>query len=288
MLLSLVPIKAANTLFIHNCDKNHSAVTRPTRPKILNVPLTFIVMYFPFNICHKKLSESDRTPCTQALALCKSSGDQNIPQPKPSANQNIPQHQEATFEVDKSFMEAIVFMKTMWPIVSHDKYLMVDEPSNRAIEAQNCWRVFAGAPVVGPSVCQLLGSWSFKIDPQTREAVSFGFCLMLLYHIWNIDYASKYTLSKLNISTIPERLPDGAHWTNVRTFTFGLYSETERWIQVGELLVNDVYLSTVVDDQNSRFIQMEVVGLIEIHIFFTANSSVCQPKTFLYFQSLTP
>ena len=44
-----------------------------------------------------KLSEADRAPSTQALPLCMSSGDQNVPQPKASANQNVPQHQNATF-----------------------------------------------------------------------------------------------------------------------------------------------------------------------------------------------
>jgi len=58
-----------------------------------------------------KSSESDRAPCTQVQLQPKSSGDQNAPQPKASADQNVPQHQNATFEVVKRFMEAILFTK---------------------------------------------------------------------------------------------------------------------------------------------------------------------------------
>jgi len=68
-----------------------------------------------------KLSKSDGAPSTQALPLRKSSGDQNVPQPKASADQNVPQHQKATFEVVKRILEAIVFTKTPWPILSNDK-----------------------------------------------------------------------------------------------------------------------------------------------------------------------
>jgi hypothetical protein len=69
-------------------------------------------------------------------------------------------------------MEAIVFTKTPWPIISDEKYSMVDEAWKLAIEAQDRQRALAGAPVGAPSVCQLPGGPSLKIDPQTREAVS--------------------------------------------------------------------------------------------------------------------
>jgi len=140
-----------------------------------------------------KLSESDRAPSTQALPLCMSSGDQNVPQPKASADQNVPQHQKATLEVAKKFMRAIVLMKTPWPMISDDKFSMVDEAWKLAIEAQDRQQALAGAPVGTPSVCHLPGGPSLKIDPQTREAVSLGFCLMLLYQISDIHYAPKYT-----------------------------------------------------------------------------------------------
>ena len=136
-----------------------------------------------------KSCESDRAPSTQALPLHKSGGDQDVPQPKSSADQNIPQHQKTTFEVAKRSMEAIVFTNTPWPISSDDKYSKVGEASKLAIEAQDGQWALAGAPVAMPSVCQLPSGPSLKIDPQTREAVSLKFCLMLLYHISDIDYA---------------------------------------------------------------------------------------------------
>jgi hypothetical protein len=140
-----------------------------------------------------KSSESDRATSAQALPQPKSSGDQNALQPKASADQNVPQHQKATFEVAKRFMEAIVFTKTPWPILSDDKYSMVEEAWKLAIEAQDRQRALAGAPPGTPSVCQLPSGPSLKIDPQTREAVSFGFCLMLFYQIYDIDYGPNYT-----------------------------------------------------------------------------------------------
>ena len=78
-------------------------------------------------------------------------------------------------------MEAIVFTKTPWPIVSDDKYSMVEEAWNLAIEAQDRQRALAGAPAGTPSVCQLPRGPSLKIDPQTQEAVCLELCLMLLY-----------------------------------------------------------------------------------------------------------
>jgi hypothetical protein len=69
-------------------------------------------------------------------------------------------------------MEAIVFTMTPWPNISGNKYSMVDNAWKLAIEAQDCQRASAGAPVGIPSVCQLPSGPSLKIDPQTREAVS--------------------------------------------------------------------------------------------------------------------
>jgi hypothetical protein len=98
---------------------------------------------------------------------------QALPLPKASGDDNIPQHQKATFEVAKRFMEAIVFTnRTPWPIISDEKYSMVDDAWKLATEAQDRQRALAGAPVGAPSVCQLPGGPSLKIDPQTREAVS--------------------------------------------------------------------------------------------------------------------
>jgi len=52
---------------------------------------------------------------------------------------------------------------------------MVDEAWKLAIEAQDHQRALASDPVGTPSVCQLPGVPSLKIDPQTREAVSVFF-----------------------------------------------------------------------------------------------------------------
>jgi hypothetical protein len=102
-----------------------------------------------------------------------------MPQQKPSGgDHNVPQHQKATFDVAKRFMEAIVFTKTPWPITSDEKYSMVDEAWQLAIEALHRRQALAGAPVGAPSVCQLPGGPSLKIDPQTQDAVSVNsvFC----------------------------------------------------------------------------------------------------------------
>ena len=128
-----------------------------------------------------KLSESDYAPSAQALVLSiKSSVDQNIPQPNASSDQNIPQHQKATFEVGKRFMEAIVFTKTPWSILSDAKYSVAEEAWKLAIEAQDHQRAFPGAPVGTPSVHQMRGGPYLNIDPQTREAVSLEFSSILL------------------------------------------------------------------------------------------------------------
>jgi len=96
-----------------------------------------------------------------------------MPQQKPGGgDHNVPPHQKATFEVAKWFMEAIVFTKTPWPILSDEKYSMVDEAWHLAIDTQDRQRALAGASVGTLSVCQLPGGPTLKIDPQTREAVS--------------------------------------------------------------------------------------------------------------------
>jgi len=116
---------------------------------------------------------SRESDIVQALPIPKGGGDHNMPQQKPGGgDHNVPQHQKATFEVAKLFMEAIVFTKTPWPIISDEKCSMVDEAWQLAIEAQDRQRALAGAPVGAPSVCRLPGGPSLKIDPQTREVVS--------------------------------------------------------------------------------------------------------------------
>ena len=120
---------------------------------------------------------SRESDVVQALLLHKAVGDQNVPQPKAGGDHNVPQHQKATFEVAKRFMEAIVFTKTPWQIISDEKYSIVDDAWKLAIEAHDRQRALAGAPVGTPSVCQLPSGPSLIIDPQTREAVSVYFVI---------------------------------------------------------------------------------------------------------------
>jgi len=164
-----------------------TVIARPPLPNSRNLPAAMAppLLKRQKSALLNKSSESDRAPSARALVLPnKSSGDQIIPQPKASSDQNIPQHQKATCQVANRFMEAIVFTKIPWPIISDDKYSMVEEAWKLTIEAQDRQRALAGAPVGTPSVCQLPGGPSLKIDPQTREAVSLEFCLMLLYQTY--------------------------------------------------------------------------------------------------------
>jgi len=82
-------------------------------------------------------------------------------------------------------MQAIVFTKTPSPILSNDKRSMVEKAWNPANTAHDCQQALAGAPAGTPSDCQLPSGPSLKI--------SFGFCLMLFYQIYDIDYAPNYT-----------------------------------------------------------------------------------------------
>jgi hypothetical protein len=68
-------------------------------------------------------------------------------------------------------MEAFVFSMTRCPTNPDEKYMMADDAWRVAIEAQDHQWALAVAPVGAPSVCQLPGGPSLKIDLQTREAV---------------------------------------------------------------------------------------------------------------------
>jgi len=117
------------------------------------------------------ICESD-VVSAQALPLPKTGGDQNGLQPKAGRDHNVPQHQEATLEVAKRFIEAIMFTNNPWPIICDEKYSLVAEDWKLAIDAQDCQRALAGALVGTPSVCQLPSGPSLEIDPQTWQAVS--------------------------------------------------------------------------------------------------------------------
>ena len=84
----------------------------------------------------------------------------------------------------KRFVEAIIFTKTPWQIISDEKYSMVDNTLKLAIVVQDGQRALAGAPVGTPSVCKLPGGPSHHIDLQTKKAESvwavFGFSIGLM------------------------------------------------------------------------------------------------------------
>ena len=76
--------------------------------------------------------------------------------------------------------------------------------------------------------------------------------------------------------------------TVVHSYLLELRSETEFRIPVKEILVDNSYLSTVVDDKKSLFTRMEVLDLIYHQFFFTTNTLGHQPPTSQNFQPLTP
>jgi len=163
---------------------------------------------------------------------------------------------------------------------------LVEEAWKLAINAQDHQQALAGAPPGTPSVCQLPSGPSLKIDPQTREVVSHGFCLMLFYQIYNIDYAPNYTYFKLKISTIRGWLADAACLTVLLSFHLDVLSEPELWIQDNKLRFDNAHLSKVVEGKQAWFTRMDVLDLIFHQFFFTANSLGCQPMTSQYCQPL--
>jgi hypothetical protein len=89
----------------------------------------------------------------------------------------------ATFEAVKRFMEANEFWMTSWPILSNDKYSMVEAAWKQAFDAADDQWVLEGAPLGTPSIYQVPSRPSLKIDPQTPEVESLEFCLILLFQI---------------------------------------------------------------------------------------------------------
>jgi len=85
-------------------------------------------------------------------------------------------------------MDAFILIQIPWPILSDGKYSMVEEAWKLAIEAQDCQWALSGASAGTPWVCEVPNGPFLKIDPQTREAVSSGFCVILVYQIYDIDY----------------------------------------------------------------------------------------------------
>ena len=127
----------------------------------------------PLLKCQKSaINISRESDIVQKLVIPKAGGDQNVPPPKAGGDRNIPQHQMDTFEIVNQFMEAVIFTNTPWPIISDEKYLMVDEAWQLAIEAQDPQQALAGAPVGAPLMSQLPSGPSLEIYPQARAAVS--------------------------------------------------------------------------------------------------------------------
>jgi len=72
-----------------------TVIARPPLPNSPNLPAAMAppLLKRQKSALLNKFSESDRAPSSRALVLpSKSSGDQNIPQPKASSDQNVPQH----------------------------------------------------------------------------------------------------------------------------------------------------------------------------------------------------
>jgi hypothetical protein len=71
---------------------------------------------------------SRKSDFVQALPLPKGGADQNVPQPKPGAgDHNVPERQKAALEVEKWLTEAILFTMPPGPIMSDEKFPMVEE-----------------------------------------------------------------------------------------------------------------------------------------------------------------
>jgi len=140
-------------------------------------------------------------------------------------------------------MEATIFSKTPWPRWYNEKYLVVNETQKQAVEAWDGQQTYAVSCVGAPSECWLPSSWLFKMDLQTWEAVSYEFCLILLYQTYDIDLAPINKHLKLMISTIGGWLPDWAVHSFVHSYQLDLDCEPELWIQIMELPFDDSYLS---------------------------------------------
>jgi len=79
-----------------------------------------------------KLCKSDHVP-TQALPLPQSSRNLDVPQCKAIGDLNVAQCQRATFDIAKWIMDATIFTKTPWPVLSNKKCSMVDQSWKLAI-----------------------------------------------------------------------------------------------------------------------------------------------------------
>jgi hypothetical protein len=91
-----------------------------------------------FNSQKATINISRESDIVQALPLPTAGAHQSVPQQKPGGgDHHVSQHQKATVEVANWFMQAIVFTMTPCPFISDEKYLMVVEAWQLAIEAQD-------------------------------------------------------------------------------------------------------------------------------------------------------
>lgn len=171
--------------------------------------------------------ESDHES-TQALLLSMSSADQNFQQPNACGDDNDSKPQEALFEVTMRFIQAIVLMKTPWPLISDEKIWIGGTSWILAIEAQNLQYTFAGTPVGTLSLFQFPGGIFLNIGLETWESVSVEFCGIRLCQTYVIHCTPTFTKLKLRIGIIQGWFGDGACWTGVLGYKFNLLSETEK------------------------------------------------------------
>jgi len=167
----------------------------PCRSKSQNPPgaMAPAPLTFQKSTLLNKLFKSDHAPSTHVLPLPNSGGDQHVPQPKSSGDQQVPQNHMPTAEVVIWFTEAFIIMRTFLPMLSNGKYSMVDEVWKLAIEVEDQKQALADAPEGTPSVYQLPGGPSRKIDLQTWEAVCLRVCFIFLYKTYDINYVPTYT-----------------------------------------------------------------------------------------------
>jgi len=180
-----------------------AVITSTSHPNLRNP----VVAFPPALLKHRKsaINISHESDIVQALALAKAGGVQNVPQTKAGGDQNVPQHHNPTFELAERFMEATIFIKTPSPIISDEKYSMVQQTWKLAIGAQDCQLALASAPAGAPSVCRLPSGSSLEIDLQTPEAV----CVYSVFCSWI------GLMMILNLETYIVKTADGFHWSAV-------------------------------------------------------------------------
>jgi len=230
-------LRNTRVLLLRKQSRTETVIACPLLPNSRN-PL--VAMAPPRPNCQKSalliiVLQSDCAPSNRALVIpYKSSTDQNTPKHKASSDLNVPQHHNATFEGVKRFMETSVCTKKPWPILSNDKYFTVEEPWKLAIEAQGCQWALSGAPIGRSLVCQLLGGPSLIIDLQTRDTVSFQFCIIPLsalqilstpdnIHSWNwrlVPFEDGWQIAHIKLLSIVT----GFIWASILIFRSRLCS----------------------------------------------------------------